>query len=111
MRIKAHYVLWITPAIKQLMRRRDYHKKKAIKYNSKIHWDKYKSLRNKANIQLCESKAKFYHKEIGDCATLKDFKKIRSLINSLTGKNKKSTSITEITVGNIYFNLIYITII
>jgi hypothetical protein len=71
--IKAHYVLWITPAIKQLMRSRDYHKKKAIKYNSKIHWDKYKSLQNKANIQLCESKARFYHKEIGDCAKLKDF--------------------------------------
>ena len=52
-------------AIKQLMRSRDYHKKKAIKYNSKIHWDKYKSLRNKANIQLRESKAKFYHKEMG----------------------------------------------
>ena len=57
-------------------------------------------MRNKANIQLRESKAKFYHKEIGDCAKLKDFKKIWSLINSLTGKNKKSTSITEITVDN-----------
>jgi hypothetical protein len=82
------------------MRSRDHHKKKAIKYNSKIHWDKYKSLQNKANIQLRESKAKFYHKEIGDCAKLKDFKKMWSLINSLTGKNKKSTSITEITVNN-----------
>jgi hypothetical protein len=71
------------------MRSRDYHKKKAINYNSKIHWDKYKSLRNKANIQLRESKAKFYHKEIVDCAKLNDFKKIWSLINSLTGKNKK----------------------
>ncbi|CAB4026426.1 Hypothetical predicted protein, partial [Paramuricea clavata] len=35
-----------------------------------------------------------------DCAKLKDFKKIWSLINSLTGKNKKSISITEITVDN-----------
>ena len=69
------------------MRSRDHHKKKAIKYNSKIHWDKYKSLRNKANIQLRESKAKFYHKgskRVGDCAKLKDFKNIWSLINSLT---------------------------
>jgi hypothetical protein len=86
-RIKAHYVLWITPAIKQLMRSRDHHKKKAIKYNSKIQIFKYKSLRNKSNIQLRESKAKFYHKgskRVGDCAKLKDFKNIWSLINSLT---------------------------
>ncbi len=47
-----------------------------------------------------KSKIDFYHKEIGDCTNLKDFKKIWSLINSLTGKNNKSTNITEIVVSN-----------
>jgi hypothetical protein len=31
-RTKANLVPWITPAIKQLMRNRDYHKKKAIRF-------------------------------------------------------------------------------
>ena len=35
-RLKAKSVPWITPAIKQLMRNRGYHKKKAIRYNSSI---------------------------------------------------------------------------
>lgn len=41
----------------------------------------------------------FCHKEIGNCAKLKDFEKIWSLINSLTSKNNKSTNITEILVN------------
>ena len=99
-RLKAKSIPWITPAIKQLMRNRDYHKKKAIRYNSSIHWDKYKSIRNRVNNQMRKSKTDFYHKEIGNCAKLKDLKKTWSLINSLTGKNNKSTSITEILVNN-----------
>jgi hypothetical protein len=47
-----------------------------------------------------KSKIDFYHKEIGDCTYLKDFKKILSLINSLTGRNNKSTSSTEISVND-----------
>ena len=82
------------------MRNRDYHKKKAIRYNLSIHWDKYKSIRNRVNNQMRKSKTDFYHKEIGNCAKLKDLKKTWSLINSLTGKNNKSTSITEILVNN-----------
>ncbi len=40
-----------------------------------------------------KSKTGFYHKEFGNCAKLKDLKKTWSLMNSLTGKNNKSTSI------------------
>ena len=49
---------------------------------------------------MCKSKIDFYHKEIGDCAKSKDFEKIWSLINSLTGKNNKSTTNTEILVND-----------
>ena len=99
-RSKAKSVPWVAPAIKQLMRNRNYHKKKAIRYNSSTHWDKYKSIRNRVNNQMRKSKTDFYHKEIGKCAKLKDLKKTWSLINSLTGKNNKSTSITEILMNN-----------
>ncbi len=47
-----------------------------------------------------KSKTGFYHKEFGNCAKLKNLKKTWSLMNSLTGKNNKSTSITEILVNN-----------
>ena len=40
---KANSVPWITPAIKQQMRNRDYHKTKAIKFNSSTHWAVYKT--------------------------------------------------------------------
>jgi hypothetical protein len=40
---KANSVPWVAPVIKQLMRNRDYHKKKAIRFKSSIHWDKYTS--------------------------------------------------------------------
>ena len=56
-RLKYNPIPWITPIIKQLIRARDYHKKKAVKCNSSIHWSKYKALRNKVNIQLRRSKA------------------------------------------------------
>ena len=44
-------VPWITPRIKDLMRNRDYHKKRAIKYASQTHWESFKKLRNEVNIQ------------------------------------------------------------
>ena len=60
-RVKSNPFPWITPTIKQLIRTRDYHKKKAIKFNLTIHWRKYQLLRNKVNILLRRSKANFFH--------------------------------------------------
>ena len=40
---------WMTAEIRSAMRRRDYHKKKAIKLKSDSHWHNYKRLRNKVN--------------------------------------------------------------
>ena len=98
MRTKAKSIPWITPAIKQQMRTTT--KRNGIRLNSPIRWDMYKTLRHEVNNKMRKSKIDFYHKEIGDCAKLKDFKKIWSLINTLTGKNNKSTTITEILVND-----------
>ncbi len=46
------------------------------------------------------SKSQFYHSEIQHCTRSGNLKKTWSLINSLTGKNKKSTGINEILVNN-----------
>ena len=54
-RTKVNAVPWMTTIIKNEIRNRDYHKKKAIKYNSKYHWKMYKKSRNKVNINNTEN--------------------------------------------------------
>ena len=95
-RVRSNPVPWITPVIEQTMRNIDFHKKRAIKCNSRYHWQKYKNLRNRVNGDMKLSKFQFYHNEIENCALSGNIKKnYWSLINSLTGKNEK-TSINEI---------------
>jgi hypothetical protein len=81
------------------MRRRDYHKKKAIKLKSDLHWHNYKRLRSKVNKLIRETKSTFYINKISECADTKDLKKCWSTINSLLGKQNKSNCISELKVG------------
>ena len=99
-RTKANAVPWMTTIIKNEIRDRDYHKKKAIKHNSKYHWEMYKKSRNKVNINIRKTKSEYFVNKIRDCANVKDPKKSWSLINSLLGKNSKSTHINELKVNN-----------
>ena len=54
--IKHNSVPWINSNIKKPIRSRDYHKKRAKKYNSQVYWDKYKSERNKVNSEMKRAK-------------------------------------------------------
>ena len=99
-RVRSNPIPWITPAIKQTMRNRDFHKKRSIRWKSSYHWQIYQNLRNKANREMKLSKSQFYHSEIQHCTRSGNLKKTWSLINYLTGKNKKSTRINEILVNN-----------
>jgi hypothetical protein len=49
----------MTAAIRSAMRRRHYHKKKAIKLKSDSHWHNYNRLRNKVNKLIRETKSTF----------------------------------------------------
>ena len=60
-RTRRNSVPWITPRIKGLVKNRDYHKKRAIKYASRTHWESFKKLRNEVNIQMRNAKSKFFH--------------------------------------------------
>ena len=99
-RTKANAVPWMTTIIKNEIRNRDYHKKKAIKHNSKYLWQMYKKSRNKVNINIRKTKSEYFVNKIRDCANVKDPKKSWSLINSLLGKNSKYTHINELKVNN-----------
>lgn len=97
---KVNSVPWITPKIKQSMRKRDFHKKQAIKNNSQLHWDIYKSERNRVNVEMRNAKAKFFGDKIRECSESKDIKKSWNLINTLLGRNIKSATVNELFINN-----------
>ena len=99
-RIRSRQSCWITPAIKQLMRDTDFHKKKATKFNSRYHWSKYQNLRNRINIEMKLAKSYFCQCEFQNCCRSSDLKKTWALINFLSGKKNKSSDINEIVVYN-----------
>ena len=63
----------------------------------------YKTSRNKVNINIQKTKSEYFVNKIRDCSNTKDPKKSWSLVNSLLGKNCKSTYINEL---KIYDNII-----
>lgn len=83
------------------MRNRDYIKKKqAIKHASQLHWKKFQELRNKVNIEMRNAKSKYFQDKIDDCSKSNDRKKTWIFINSLLGKNNKSTNVSELSINN-----------
>ena len=83
------------------MRLRDYHKKRAVKFNSQFHWDKFRETRNKLNSSLRTTKRNYFCNEINDSVQSNDIKRSWSLINTLLGKqNKNHTSIKELIIDD-----------
>ncbi|CAB4031226.1 RNA-directed DNA polymerase from transposon BS, partial [Paramuricea clavata] len=50
--IKTKRIPWLNASIKQLMRQRDFHKMMFKKINSEMHWEKFKTIRNKINAEI-----------------------------------------------------------
>ena len=63
-RVRGRSLPWITPTIKDLMKKRDYHHKKAIKTNKELHWSSYKRLRNAVSMKLRKEKASYYSNQL-----------------------------------------------
>ena len=59
-RVRGRSLSWITPTIKNLMKKRDYHHKKSIKTNKELHWSSCKRLRNVVSMKLRKEKASYY---------------------------------------------------
>ncbi len=57
------------------MRKRDFHKKQAVKHDSHAQWELYKSERKKVNnIQMRQAKSKYFCEKIQNSS--KDVKKV-----------------------------------
>ncbi len=61
-----------------------------------MHWEKFKTIRNKINAEIKNLKVNYFNTKISECLQHKNVKKSWSLINNLLGKNSKSTIINEI---------------
>ena len=62
-RIKGAKTPWMTSDLKNAMRDRDFHHAKAIKTNSKYHWDMFKKMKNFVNKEVKNCKAE-YHSDL-----------------------------------------------
>jgi hypothetical protein len=83
------------------MRLRDYLKKKAVKFNSQFHWEKYRETRNKLNLSLRTTKRNYFCNKINDSVQSNDIGRSWSLINGFLGRQKKThTNIREIIVDD-----------
>ena len=103
MNVKSKRIPWINALIKQLMRERDFNKAMFKKFNLKIHWDKFKTIRNKINAEIKRLEANYYNTKISECLEHKNIKKSWALVNNLLGRNSKSTIINEIRRDNNIF--------
>ena len=83
------------------MQLRDWHKKRSTKHNSSAHWALYKKLRNKVNTELRSQKSNYFIGKIKERSQSNDVKGSWSLINSLLGRNKNKTNVTELIVDNV----------
>ena len=55
---------WITPPIKDLMKKSDFYHKKAIKTSKELPWSSKKSLRNAVSMKLRKEKASCYSHQL-----------------------------------------------
>ena len=64
-RVRGRSLPWITPTIKDLMKRTIIIRhKKAIKTNKKLHWGRCKRLRNAVSMKLRKEKARYYSNQL-----------------------------------------------
>ena len=59
-RIKGAKTPWMTSDLKNTMCDQDVHHTKAIKTNSKYHWEMYKKMKNFVNKEVKKCKAEYY---------------------------------------------------
>jgi hypothetical protein len=65
-RVRAESLPWIIFDIRTLMRKRNFHHKKAQKTKSTDEWDKYRELRNKTTRLIRDAKQDFYSNTINE---------------------------------------------
>ena len=90
-RVRSQQTSWLTDSIKRDIDRRDFLKKKSVKYKFASYHDAYKALRNKINKDIIRAKRNHYVKSIEN--NKGNPKLMWKHINCLLDKKRKSTSV------------------
>ncbi len=93
-KVRSEYAPWITSEIKNMMHRRDFLKRKAVKTGSKQFHDAFTKARNELNKLIKRTKTDYFTNTINNCDNKP--KQMWKTINKLTNKNSKTTIITEV---------------
>jgi hypothetical protein len=80
MRVRGNSIPWMSSNIRGLMRLRDLHKGRAVKYNAQNHWIKYKQLRNKVNSEIRKAKTMFSATNLRNVRSLKIQDRVGNLL-------------------------------
>ena len=104
MRLKNRYCPWMNKAVIDLMYKRDYIHRKAIRDQCPVMWDEYKTLRNKVTSLIKENKRKYFENEL--CKNSSNAKQFWKTVNKLTGKCVYESAPKELSANafNEYFS-------
>ena len=95
-RVRAKSLPWIDDDLRNLMRYRDWLHRRAIRENSSIIWDIYKSARNKVTSDLRQAKTTYYHRL---CSSNIHPAQLWKQLNNLLG-SKNNCDVKSMVVNN-----------
>ncbi len=106
-RVRGKSLPWITHYIKDLMKQRDYHHRKAISTNEEFHWSNYRRLRNTVTTKLRKEKEIYYKTQLTGKIEAKEMWKT---INELLCKNRSYGSGINVALNATRFSQFFSTI-
>ena len=89
-RIRGVPLPWLNNKIREVIKDRDFHHRKAVKTNSVFHWACYRKLRNRVNRKAKTAKSKYYCDLILEAKG--DSGKIWKAVNDVSSRKTKSSS-------------------
>jgi hypothetical protein len=98
--VKGTHPPWMTQAISEGMRSRDYHHK-AIKTGSSYHWRMFKQQRNYVNNEIKTSKSNYYVRQIEESKG--DGNKVWKAVNEAASRKCKSSNPTCIVSDDVHY--------
>ena len=100
-RVKGIHPPWMTQAISEGMRSRDYHNDKAIKTRSSYHWHMFKQQRNYVNNEIKTSKSNYYVRQIEESKG--GGNKVWKAVNEAASRKCKSSNPTCIVSDGVHY--------
>lgn len=103
-RVKGLHAPWMTPILSDAMRDRDFHHRKAVKTNSKFHWDQFKKIKNFTNNLVKKCKSDYYINLINQ--NKRNANALWSTLNEITSRKSRSP-VTCIEVDGVQYHQAY----